>query len=194
MLVQSYKQISDWKLFFILLLSIVFGACNSHKQTGDENKVFRYNESANIQTLDPAFSRNQAIIWPCNQLFNGLVQLDDKLRVQPDVAKSWEIDKQGLLYRFFLRKDVYFHFHANFGKDSTRTVEAKDFEFSFKRLKDEQLASPGAWILNKVADFYAENDSVFTIALKEPFPAFSGLLSMKYASVVPREVVEDRTH
>lgn len=178
----------------VVCIVLTLLSCQDNAVRYGKHQVFRYNEVANIQTLDPAFSRNQAIIWPCNQLFNGLVQLDDKLRVQPDVAKSWEIDKQGLLYRFFLRKDVYFHFHANFGKDSTRTVEAKDFEFSFKRLKDEQLASPGAWILNKVADFYAENDSVFTIALKEPFPAFLGLLSMKYASVVPREVVEDRTH
>ena len=191
MLVQSYKQISDWKLFFILLLSIVFGACNSHKQTGDENKVFRYNESANIQTLDPAFARNQAIIWPCNQLFNGLIQLNDSLVPQPDIAKSWAISDDGLQYTFTLRDDVYFHKHANFGADSTRVVVAEDFVYSFDRLLSEKLASPGTWVFQNVKAYQAINDTVFQIELNNPFPAFLGLLSMKYASVVPKEITED---
>lgn len=191
MLVQSYKQISDWKLFFILLLSIVFGACNSYKQTGDENKVFRYNESANIQTLDPAFARNQAIIWPCNQLFNGLIQLNDSLVPQPDIAKSWAISDDGLQYTFTLRDDVYFHKHANFGADSTRVVVAEDFVYSFDRLLSEKLASPGTWVFQNVKAYQAINDTVFQIELNNPFPAFLGLLSMKYASVVPKEITED---
>src|SRR5690606_8866552 len=37
----------------------------------------------------------------------------------------------------------------------------------------------------------AKNDSVFEIHLEKPFPAFLGLLSMKYASVVPKEITED---
>ena len=38
--------------------------------------------------------------------------------------------------------------------------------------------------------FKALNDSVFQVELKEPFPAFLGILSMTYASVVPHEAVE----
>ncbi len=170
-----------------------FTSC-SKKQTANENlTVFRYNESANIQTLDPAFARNQAIIWPCNQIFNSLVLLDDELNVKSDVAKSWKISDDGKTYEFVLRNDVYFHKHINFGQDSTRVVVASDFEYSFKRVISEQLASPGAWIFQYVEDFKAVNDSVFQIKLQKPFPAFLGLLSMKYASVVPKEIVEDAT-
>lgn len=178
-------------VFWIVL---TMASCKNSKEMQDERLVFRYNESANIQTLDPAFSRNQAIIWTCNQLFNGLVQLDDSLHIQPDIAKHWEISPDGKEYQFTLRKDVYFHKHPNFGIDSTRVVTASDFEYSFKRLLSEELASPGAWIMQKVAGFKAENDSVFSIQLQEAFPAFLGLLSMKYASVVPREVTEDAQH
>jgi peptide/nickel transport system substrate-binding protein len=34
------------------------------------------------------------------------------------------------------------------------------------------------------------NDSVFQIKLIKPFPAFLGLMTMKYASVVPKEIAE----
>lgn len=168
-------------------------SCQKSAISNQENLVFRYNESANIQTLDPAFARNQAILWPCNQLFNGLVQLDDSLQIQADIAKSWTVDSTGKKYTFQLRNNVYFHPHINFGKDSLRTVVASDFVYSFDRLRAASTASPGAWILQKVAGYKAVNDSVFEIELKESFPAFLGLLTMKYASVVPREVLDDET-
>jgi peptide/nickel transport system substrate-binding protein len=38
--------------------------------------------------------------------------------------------------------------------------------------------------------FNALNDSTFQILLTEPFPPFLGILAMKYASVVPQEVVK----
>lgn len=180
-------------IYILFLSSLFLVSCNKKKQFFTDNDVFRYNESANIQTLDPAFARNMAIIWPCTQLFNGLVQLNDSLVVQPDIAKSWNISNDGLHYEFTLRNDVYFHKHKNFGKDSTRVVTAHDFEYSFNRLLSSELASPGTWIFQNVNDFKAVNDSVFQMNLKTPFPAFLSLLSMKYASVVPKEITEDPT-
>ena len=46
------------------------------------------------------------------------------------------------IYTFSLRNDVFFHKHQLFGKDSTRTVVAKDFEYSLNRLRSEKLAAP----------------------------------------------------
>ncbi len=69
-------------------------------------------------------------------------------------------------------------------------VVAEDFKFSLNRLRDVKVAAPGSWVLNKVEDFEALNDTIFQIKLKQPFPAFIGLLSMKYCSVVPKEIVE----
>ena len=180
--------------YLLLFTSVLFlVSCGKKESVFTDNDVFRYNESANIQTLDPAFARNMAIIWPCTQLFNGLVQLDDSLHVAPDIAKSWNISKDGLQYEFTLRNDVYFHKHKNFGKDSTRLVTAYDFEYSFNRVLSEDLASPGTWVFQHVNSYKAVNDSVFKIDLKNPFPAFLSLLSMKYASVVPKEITEDKS-
>lgn len=180
--------------YLLLFTSVLFlVSCGKKESIFTDNDVFRYNESANIQTLDPAFARNMAIIWPCTQLFNGLVQLDDSLHVAPDIAKSWNISKDGLQYEFTLRNDVYFHKHKNFGKDSTRLVTAYDFEYSFNRVLSEDLASPGTWVFQHVNSYKAVNDSIFKIDLKNAFPAFLSLLSMKYASVVPKEITEDKS-
>jgi peptide/nickel transport system substrate-binding protein len=174
------------KLAFIVL--ILFTACTSTNEL--DHLVFRYNEHKNIGSLDPAFSKDLADIWATNQLFNGLVQMDKDLNVKPCIAKDWTISDDALTYRFSLRQDIYFHKHVLFGKDSTRTVKATDIEYSLNRLKDQNIASPGSWVLSKVQDFKAINDSIFEIRLKQPFPAFLGLLTMKYCSVVPYEIVD----
>ncbi|WP_426429886.1 ABC transporter substrate-binding protein [Winogradskyella sp. HB-48] len=184
-------------LFNILFLCVALFSCSSKNNTNKDHLVFRYNEHKNIGSLDPAFSKDLADIWATHQLFNGLVQMDDQLNVKPCIAKSWVITDSAKTYTFTIRKDVYFHKHHLFGtstslsnQDSTRTVKASDFEYSFNRLKDEKLASPGSWVLKKVESYSALNDSTFQIKLNQPFPAFLGLLTMKYCSVVPKEIVE----
>jgi peptide/nickel transport system substrate-binding protein len=178
------------KLLILLILFTTIYSCTKQTSTFSDAQVFRYNEHSNITSLDPAFAKDQRNIWAVNQSFNGLVQLDDSLHVQPDIAKNWTISDDGKNYQFTLRNDVNFHKHSVFGKDSTRKVNATDFEYSFNRLLDEKVASPGGWVLQNVDNFKAENDSTFAINLKQAFPPFLGLLAMKYCSVVPKEAVE----
>ncbi len=178
----------------ILFISLFFNAC-THQNSTQIKKIFHYNESAGIVTLDPAFARDQAHIWICNQLYNGLVQLDDSLNIRPSIAKSWRISPDGKTYTFQLRNDVYFHSDPSL-KDK-RKVVAADFEYSFKRLVDPKTASPGAWVFNNVLHdkngnyhFIALNDTTLEIKLQNPFPPFLGILTMQYCSVIPRESVE----
>jgi peptide/nickel transport system substrate-binding protein len=173
-----------------LWISLSIFSCGSDSTQDKDHLVFRYNEHGNIPTLDPAFARNPLVIWPTNQLFNGLVQLDDSLNILPDIAKRWTVNDSTNTYTFILRDNVYFHKNKVFGRDSTRTVVASDFTYSFDRLNDESVASSGSWVLQNVRSYTAENDSTFSIRLKQPFPAFLGLLSMRYCSVVPKEAVE----
>lgn len=181
---------------FFLAQLILLSACHSGRFENDGRTVFRYNESAGITSLDPAFARNQANIWVINQMFNGLVQFDDHLKVKPCIAKSWEISPDGLTYTFHLRSDVFFHPDQVFKRGKGRKAVASDFVYTFNRLLDDKLASPGAWVLalvkkenNKYA-FFAQNDSILTIRLQAPFPPFLGLLCMQYCSVIPHEAVE----
>lgn len=172
---------------FVLLL----GSCGEQTQLFDK-QVFHYNQSSGISSLDPAFSRDQATIWACNQLFNGLVQLDEKLQIQPSIAKSWEISDSGLTYTFHLRSDVWFHADTCFGgKD--RKMTAGDVQYSLARIIDPKTASPGAWIFNGRVDtvrpFTVIDDSTFQMRLLRPFRPMLGILAMQYCSVIPQEAV-----
>lgn len=186
----SSKTYSLWGTLVIFTSILCFSSCTENKHEGRDHLVFRYNEHSNISSLDPAFARNPQNIWPTNQLFNGLVQLDDSLQIKPDIAKSWEIVDSTCTYYFKLRDDVFFHRNKVFGKDSTRKVTAQDFEYSFNRLLDPKVASPGSWVMNNVELVKAENDSVIKILMKTPFPPFLGMLGMRYFSVVPKEAVD----
>ena len=174
-----------WCLLGVVLLASCRIPDNSDKQ------IFRYNESAGIATLDPAFAKDQAIIWGCSQLYNGLIRLDEQLQPQPCIAKRWTISPDGKTYTFTLRNDVYFHKNELFKTpDSTRPVTAHDFLYSFRRILDPDVASPGRWVFEEVDHFQALDDTTFAIHLRQPFSPFLSLLGMVYCSVVPREVVE----
>lgn len=174
-------------IFFLIVLTTIITAC-SDRPIIDDSQIFRLNRYDNISSLDPSFARTQANNWVCNLMYNSLVKLNDDLEIVPDIAKSWEISEDGKSYFFTLRNDVYFHKNPVFGADSTRLVVASDFVYSFDRLKDPNVGGAGSWVLNNVENYSAVNDSIFQINLKEPFPPFLGLLSMKYCSVVPPEI------
>ena len=204
------------KILLILSLIVVF-SCGRSKSSDENLKIFKYNESAGILTLDPIYAKDLPHIWACNQIFNGLVAFDDEMNIVPAIAKSWNISDDGMTYTFILRDDVYFHEDECFKsmlngeQPASRKVAAQDFVYSFNRVLDRKLNSSGSWIFANVdriqqtmsnslssSDdiqqskyaFNAINDTILEIKLTQPFPAFLGILSMTYASVVPHEAVE----
>jgi ABC-type transport system substrate-binding protein len=184
-------------LFFLPLLALIFmTGCGGSGEKGSEEMIFRYNEPGGISSLDPAFSRNVENIWAVHQLFNGLVRMNHDLEVVGDIAKDWKVGEEGKVYTFQLRDSVLFHDHEAFDEKEERFVDAHDFEYSFERIMDDETASPGSYIFDKLADD-AENgvealdERTLEIRLEKSFPPFLGLLTMKYCSVVPKEVVEE---
>ena len=183
-------------LAFFISLSIALVACTPKSaETGETRTVFRYNEAAGIASLDPIFASKVENIWAVNQLYNGLIQMDDELQIQPCIAKSWDISEDGLTYSFHLRTDVYFHDDEVFEGGKGRKVVASDFVHSLFRILNPDESSPGLWIFNNIdrtagKGFEALNDSTLEIHLLHPFPPFLGLLTMQYCSVVPFEATE----
>ncbi len=180
----------------ILAIAVVMGCGGRETSSTDQAAIFRYNESSGISSLDPAFARNIENISAIHQIFDGLVCMDKDLNVKPAIATFWNISDDGKEYTFVLRSDVYFHDHQGFENGTGRQVVASDFVNSFLRISDPKLASPGAWIFQHVdkrddhLGFEAVSDDTLKIYLKESFPPFLGLLTMKYCSVVPFEIVE----
>ncbi len=176
-------------LFFICL---VFTGCKSHQHP--DKKIFHYNEQTGMASLDPAFAKNQSVMWAVHQLYNTLVEVDSAMQLKPSLAKSWDISPDNLSFIFHLRTGVFFHDDEAFENKKGRRLVAADVVYSFNRLMDKNTASPGAWIFNSRVDsvqpFIAIDDSTFQLKLQKPFQPILGILSMQYCSIVPKEAVE----
>jgi peptide/nickel transport system substrate-binding protein len=181
---------SQWKIFFPVLFFFVI-ACTHHEKA---KNIFHYNEQSGIATLDPAFAKNQSIMWAVHQIYNTLVQTDDHLNIIPSLAKSWRISDNNLVFTFHLRNDVFFHDNDAFVNKRGRKMTANDVVYSFQRILDKSTASSGAWIFNGRVDtvqpFIALDDTTFQLRLLKPFHPILGVMSMQYCSIVPKEVVE----
>ncbi|MBK6820742.1 MAG: ABC transporter substrate-binding protein [Bacteroidetes bacterium] len=179
----------------VLLLSVfiitLLNSCNNSVST---KKIFRFNQVQNVESLDPAFAKNQNIMWHVHITYNRLIEFDENMQVKPSLAKSWKISDDRLTYTFTLRNDVYFQDNEVFENGKGRKMTAADVAYSFGRIIDAQTASPGAWIFNDRIDtlmpFKAVDDTTFELKLIRPFNPMLGILSMQYCSVVPHEAVK----
>lgn len=190
------------------LILLVFGiylaiaGCGSKKEKA--GNVFRMNMSGKaLESLDPAFAKDQYMMWTANMIYNTLVATDEQLHLSPSLAKSWHVSADGLHHTFILQKDIYFHDNPAFESGKGRKMTAADVVYSFNRIIDPATASPGAWIFNDRVDttrpFEAIDDTTVVIHLSKPFRPLPEILSMQYCSIVPKEVVEKwgkdfRTH
>lgn len=184
-------------LFFLSAFILILFSCKDDFDEKDNRKVFNYNEMNGLTSLDPAAANNFENIWPVNQLFCGLVQMDDSLNVTPCIAKSYSVSSDGLKYSFNLRDDVYFHDNICFNNGKGRRVTAKDFAYSFERLYDSKVSSALSYLENidcnektNYKGFEVLNDSTLNIYLKKPFSIFLCVLTMKFFSVVPFEAID----
>ena len=89
----NFKKYIIYKIYklpgvFAVSLMVTLCGCKSHVH--HDKKIFRYNEATGIGSLDPAFAKNQSIMWPVHQLYNTLVEVDVNMQITPSLARSWD--------------------------------------------------------------------------------------------------------
>lgn len=178
----------------VFYFTLILLNCSPEKESSIKKSVFHYNQPNSITSLDPAFAKTQNNSWACEHLYNQLLDLNDSLKIVPELAKSFSISKDGLIYTFNLRTDVFFSDNECFGEMTTRKFVSSDIAYSFYRLLDPKLSAPGRWIfLDKVDSldaFKVINDSTFQLQLKKAFAPMPSLLTMHFCSIIPKEAVE----
>ena len=102
-----------WQLATLCALTLLT-ACGK-QEAGDNNKglsenkeagsVITRNNTAEPQSLDPHQITGIPEINIIRDLFDGLVQTDEKGEIQPALAQSWE-SKDNKVWRFRLRDDA----------------------------------------------------------------------------------------
>jgi ABC-type transport system substrate-binding protein len=75
---------------------------------------------ADVTGLDPYLSPGVQAWHTVGNLFSSLVTVDTNLNYVPDLAESWDIQENGKVYVFHLRKGVKFHEGSDFDAEVVR--------------------------------------------------------------------------
>jgi peptide/nickel transport system substrate-binding protein len=129
--------------------------------------------------MDPAFINTDDDAYHQYAIYNRLISVDKTMQLQPELASSWEVSKDGLTWTFHLVKGVTFH--------DGRPFTSKDVVYTFKRLIDPATGSPAASTLAFLdpAGLKAVDDNTVTFTTKSPIANLPELISVKYALIVP---------
>lgn len=134
--------------------------------------------------LDPTIAAPVAIrevTWV--NLYEGLVRIDRNGRVQPLLAKSWEISPDGLTYTFRLQEGVKFH-------DGT-TFDSADVKFAFDRARAPNSTNAQKQIFAPIESIETPDPHTVVIKLKETSGNFLYYLGWGDAVIVAPETAEN---
>ncbi|MDM8527091.1 peptide ABC transporter substrate-binding protein [Anaerolineales bacterium HSG24] len=84
-------------------------------------------------TLDPHLSGDATSAEYVVEIFSGLMAYNQELNIVPDVAESYEVSDDGLVYTFKLRPNATF--------EDGKPIRAEDFKWSFERACDPATRS-----------------------------------------------------
>jgi len=87
-------------------------------------------------TMDPHLSGDATSAEYVVEIYSGLMAYDRDLDLIPDIAESYQISDDGLVYTFVIREEAVF-------QDGT-PIRADDFKWSFERACDPATGSPTA--------------------------------------------------
>ena len=148
-----------------------------------------------VATLDPAIGYDWQNWSMIKSLFDGLMDYTPgTTELRPGLAESYEISEDGLTYTFKLRAGVKFH--------NGREMTAEDVKYSLDRVTNPATQSPGAGFFGAIAGFDAAGEGGLSgvevvdpltvkITLSRPDATFLHVMALNFASVVPKEAVDE---
>ncbi len=97
-------------IFFFLFIMMAPQAGAERKTDGKpDGGTLNYGEYGRPSTLDPITSNDMISMRIIELIFNGLVGINEKQEIVPELAERWEISEDGKYYTFYLRQDVMWH-------------------------------------------------------------------------------------
>jgi peptide/nickel transport system substrate-binding protein len=178
----KYIQISEKgvtvKLAWIVVLfsGIALAGFAQKPVTGGTIVIAYYDEPSG---LSPLVNPNGSAAMIGGVFASGLVNLSEQSGPTPDLAESWTVSEDGLIWRFTLRPNLKF----SDGSDLT----AEDVRFTFSRALDPKYRNPLSTLAENIDRMETEGASTFVVVLKKP----SGLLtSMLARGIVPKRLLQ----
>ena len=176
-----------------VLFVTAFAGCGKKKADGITVQI-----GPNPETLDPALNSavdggNMLIT-----LFETLLIIDQDNKVQPGQAEKYEVSPDGLTWTFTMRDGLKW-------SDGTE-LNAKDFEYTFKRIADTNVAAPYAETVIGMIEGYkdaidsknpeklnvkaSDDGKTLTIKLAYPCSYFDKIVAFGTMSPVQKATVE----
>lgn len=135
-------------LVFVMFLGVLLQAScankdvESEKQSKDTLRMAMFTE---IDSLDPFKNTAGDTVTVMNQIFDGLLDVDEDGNMISDLAESYTISDDGKTYDFKLKKDVLFH-------DGNK-MTAEDVYYTYANLA-------GLYGFDKISDKYSVIESI----------------------------------
>jgi peptide/nickel transport system substrate-binding protein len=150
-------------------------------QEGGGRVVYGY--GAEAIKLDPGDAIDRPSFDVMQNIYDGLVEIDQTGTVQPALATEWTISDDNLRWTFTLREGVTFH-------DGT-PFNAEAVVFNFNRILDpaNELATLGQWepLIESVT---AKGEYELEIATKLPAGGLLNLLASGYGGIASPTAIE----
>ena len=141
--------------------------------------VLRVGLDVDAGTLDPRLANDTTARRVIEQVYDGLVELDPQLRVQPALAESWT-EVSPTVWVFRLRRNVRFH-------DGT-PLTAADVVFTYQTILDPAFRAPFRGLYTPISKIEAaDSDTAVRITLTAPFAPLFKYLDM---GIVSKRAVE----
>lgn len=120
--------------------------------------------------------------------YNGITQFDPNKpsEIIGDLAKSWEVGKDGLTYTFHLNEGVKFH--------DGSLLSSEDVKFSFERMAwpAKGIAAPRAADLAPLSKIEAPDKNTVKFVLKYPSTAILAAASSGWMAIYSKSFVEKK--
>ncbi|MBN9046302.1 MAG: ABC transporter substrate-binding protein [Rhizobiales bacterium] len=165
-------------------------------------KTLVYCSPASPEGFDPAaYTGGDTFDASSRTVYDRLIEFKHgSTTIEPGLAESWDVSKDGLEYTFHLRKGVKFQTTDYF--KPTREMNADDVIFSFERQLDKKnpwnAYTPGlSYEYAESMDFPAlikeikrVDDHTVTFVLNHPEAPFLADLAMDFSSIVSKEYAD----
>lgn len=144
----------------VLLLALTLGVVGMGGVTAQEEQVLVVGLSEDYHSLDPSRAYEPGGSLVHHSVYDTLVTFpsDSVSEIIPNLAESWEISEDGLVYTFTLRGDVTF--------SNGDPLTAEDVVFSFNRMKN--LRDNPSFLADTIASVEAPDDLTVVLTLSQP--------------------------